>query len=44
MGIVLQEPSVDVEVVELLAPEHPRQRLAHDHGVIGADRGGVMAS
>ena len=30
VGVVLAEPHVEVEVVALLRPQHPRQRLAHD--------------
>ena len=37
MSIVFLQPQIDVEVVELLAPEHPGQRLAHDGGGVGAD-------
>ena len=32
VGLPLAQPHVDVEVVALLGPEHPRQRLPH-HGL-----------
>ena len=38
VGAALLEPLVDVVVVELLAPEHPGQRLPHDVAAIGAER------
>ena len=34
--VVLLEPAVEIEEVELLAPQHPGQRLAHDHRLVGA--------
>jgi hypothetical protein len=38
-GGVAVEPAADVVRVELLAPEHPRERLAHDHRlVVGSTR------
>ena len=39
MCLVLLQPAVEVEVVELLAPEHPGQRPPHDHGVLGVGAG-----
>ena len=32
--VVLLEPAVEVEVVVLLAPQHPGQRLAHHAGLV----------
>jgi hypothetical protein len=39
--VVLIEPVVAVEEEELLAPQHPGERLAHDHRRIGVTLGGV---
>src|SRR5262245_48608383 len=39
MGLVLLEPSVKIEVVELLGPEHACQRLPMDAPLIFAERG-----
>ena len=36
VGIVLVQPVVAVEEEELLAPEHPRHRLTHHSGLVGA--------
>ena len=38
VGAALFEPLVHVIVVELLAPEHARQCLAHDIGLVGVKR------
>ena len=38
IGAALFEPLVHVVVVELLAPEHARQGLAHDVGLVGVER------
>src|SRR5262249_57162482 len=39
-GAALLQPAVEVEVIELLAPEHSRQSLAYHQRAIGAQRGG----
>ena len=38
MGTALAQPAVDVKVVTLLGPEHPRQRLAHHCFCVLIDR------
>jgi len=35
IGVMLLEPPVDVVVVELLGPQHPGKRLAHDIRLVG---------
>ena len=40
VGAALFEPLVHVVVVELLAPQHSRQGLAHDIGPVGLERRG----
>ena len=45
MGLVLLQPPVEVEVVVLLGPEHPGERLAvHAALVLGRASGGVIRS
>ncbi len=39
MHVVLFEPRVEIEVVVLLAPEHPGEGLAHDVRLVGAGLG-----
>ncbi len=39
MGAALLQPDVDVEVVGLLRPQHPGQRLAHHRGRVGRHGG-----
>jgi hypothetical protein len=43
-GSVLAQPALEVEVVELLAPQHARQRLAVHAPLVLAQRRGVMRS
>ena len=38
IGAVLLEPPIHVVVVELLAPHHARERLAHDVLLVGVER------
>ena len=39
VDVALAQPAVDVEVVALLGPQHPGQRLAHDRlGIVGHRR------
>ena len=37
--VVLVEPTIEIEDVELLSPQHPGQGLAHDHRLVGRGRG-----
>ena len=38
VDVVLVEPAIEIEDVELLPPQHPGQRLAHDHRLVGRRR------